>query len=291
MVKYCFVVLHYLTIEDTIACVNSIKSLKINCDQVSIVIVDNASSNGTGKVISEKYKKERNISVILNCENEGFSRGNNIGCEYAKEWINPDFYIVLNNDVVIEQLDFCNRIRKEYEEYKFDVLGPDVYNKSLDIHQNPLMETVPTLKEVSRTILFNQIIYNLYPISVPVMYFLKRREKRIKSIKLYKHRQEGVVLQGACLIFSKKYVNDKKKVFYPETFLYYEEALLQLWNNMHGYKSVYSPEISVLHNESSSTRVDNKHTIKRWYNGANNIILSASVYLNELKKYTEENRT
>ena len=291
MVKYCFVVLHYLTIEDTIACVNSIKSLKINCDQVSIVIVDNASSNGTGKVISEKYKKERNISVILNCENEGFSRGNNIGCEYAKEWINPDFYIVLNNDVVIEQLDFCNRIRKEYEEYKFDVLGPDVYNKSLDIHQNPLMETVPTLKEVSRTILFNQIIYNLYPISVPVMYFLKRREKRIKSNNLYKHRQEGVVLQGACLIFSKKYVNDKNKVFYPETFLYYEEALLQLWNNMHGYKSVYSPEISVLHNESSSTRVDNKHTIKRWYNGANNIILSASVYLNELKKYTEENRT
>lgn len=290
MVKYCFIILHYLTIEDTIACVNSIKSLKINCDQVSIVIVDNASSNGTGKVISEKYKKERNISVILNCVNEGFSRGNNIGCEYAKEWINPDFYIVLNNDVVIEQLDFCNRIRKEYEEYKFDVLGPDVYNKSLDIHQNPLMETVPTLKEVSRTILFNQIIYNLYPISVPVMYFLKRREKRIKSIKLYKHRQEGVVLQGACLIFSKKYVNDKKKVFYPETFLYYEEALLQLWNNMHGYKSVYSPEISVLHNESSSTRVDNKHTIKRWYNGANNIILAASVYLNELKKYTEENR-
>lgn len=291
MVKYCFVVLHYLTIEDTIACVNSIKSLKINCDQVSIVIVDNASSNGSGKVISEKYKKERNISVILNCVNEGFSRGNNIGCEYAKEWCDPDFYIVLNNDVVIEQLDFCNRIRKEYEEYKFDVLGPDVYNKSLDIHQNPLMETVPTLKEVSRTILFNQIIYNLYPISVPVMYFLKRREKRIKSINLYKHRQEGVVLQGACLIFSKKYVNDKNKVFYPETFLYYEEALLQLWNNMHGYKSVYSPEISVLHNESSSTRVDNKHTIKRWYNGANNIILSASVYLNELKKYTEENRT
>ena len=290
MVKYCFIILHYLTIEDTIACVNSIKSLEIYCEQVSIVIVDNASSNGTGKVISEKYKKERNISVILNCVNEGFSRGNNIGCEYAKEWSDPDFYVVLNNDVVIEQLDFCNRIRKEYEEYKFDVLGPDVYNKSLDIHQNPLMETVPTLKEVSRTILFNQIIYNLYPISVPVMYFLKRREKRIKSINLYKHRQEGVVLQGACLIFSKKYVNDKKKVFYPETFLYYEEALLQLWNNMHGYKSVYSPEISVLHNESSSTRVDNKHTIKRWYNGANNIILSASVYLNELKKYTEENR-
>ena len=284
MVKYCFIILHYLTIEDTIACVNSIKSLEINCEQVSIVIVDNASSNGTGKVISEKYKNERNISVILNCVNEGFSRGNNIGCEYAKEWINPDFYIVLNNDVVIEQLDFCNRIRKEYEEYKFDVLGPDVYNKSLDIHQNPLMETVPTLKEVSRTILFNQIIYNLYPISVPVMYFLKRREKRIKSINLYKHRQEGVVLQGACLIFSKKYVNDKNKVFYPETFLYYEEALLQLWNNMHGYKSVYSPEIRVLHNESSSTRVDNKHTIKRWYNGANNIILAASVYLNELNQ-------
>ena len=79
-------------------------------------------------------------------------------------------------------------------------------------------------------------------------------------------------------------------MFYPETFLYYEEALLQLWNNMHGYKSVYSPEIRVLHNESSSTRVDNKHTIKRWYHGANNIILAASVYLNELKKYTEENR-
>ena len=62
MVKYCFIILHYLTIEDTIACVNSIKSLEINCEQVSIVIVDNASSNGTGKVISEKYKNERNTN-------------------------------------------------------------------------------------------------------------------------------------------------------------------------------------------------------------------------------------
>lgn len=53
--------------------------------KVSIVIVDNASANGTGRELQQLYQGAENIYVILNPENLGFARGNNVGFEFAKK--------------------------------------------------------------------------------------------------------------------------------------------------------------------------------------------------------------
>ena len=62
--KIVFLILHYYTIDDTIKCVNSIKS-NIDADNYEIVIVDNASPNDTGKELEELYKDNDKIHVLI----------------------------------------------------------------------------------------------------------------------------------------------------------------------------------------------------------------------------------
>jgi len=52
--KFTFVVLHYITIEDTTECVDSILT-NIKYDNYNIIIIDNGSPNDTGKLLADKY--------------------------------------------------------------------------------------------------------------------------------------------------------------------------------------------------------------------------------------------
>lgn len=287
MIKYCFIILHYITVEDTVKCVESIKSLNITEDEISVVIVDNASPNTSGQELEGIYKDDISVSVLINDNNEGFSRGNNIGCEYAREYINPDYYIVLNNDIVIEQKDFCKFIHNLYKTYNFDVLGPDIYSTKRNIHQNPIMNEIPNITRVNMTILVNKLMCILYPISIPLMYAIKNRDSKDCKNSNYNIEQENIGLHGACLIMTSRYIEKKKKVFYPETFMYYEEALMMIWNLNNNCKSLYSPLIKVIHNESNATHAKNSNTIGKWYKGANYIIDAAKIYREEYKKYFE----
>lgn len=88
--------MHYQALNETLVCVNSI--LKLYKD-VNIVIVDNSSPNNSGNKIKNLFLDCSNIKVIINDENKGFARGNNVGYKYAKEH-GADFIIQVNNDTI-----------------------------------------------------------------------------------------------------------------------------------------------------------------------------------------------
>ena len=52
-----FIILNYCSTEVTVQCVESIEK-NINYQNYSIVIVDNGSTNNSGKILEEKYGKE-----------------------------------------------------------------------------------------------------------------------------------------------------------------------------------------------------------------------------------------
>ena len=79
--KTGFVILHYMTADDTINCVESIKE---KCFDYEIVIVDNASPNGSGKILETKYSKESKINVLTLEKNIGFDCGNNAGINFLR---------------------------------------------------------------------------------------------------------------------------------------------------------------------------------------------------------------
>lgn len=254
----CYIILHYQVEEETVNCVNQLSKIH---GEHQIIIVDNCSPNGSGKSLGQKYAGEKDIDVILNSQNEGFAKGNNLGCTYAREKYNPDFYVVMNNDIEIPQNDFQELINLIYQETKFDVLGPDIYSTSERIHQSPKSLSRTTL-EGSERLLKKYERRNKSRIIVPLRCYLKKIPllKKAKNLAGKKNarckygiRHINVPLHGSCVIFSGHYMQQRKEAFFPDTFFYYEMEILDYECQKEGYKEVYDPTLKVLHHQNVST--------------------------------------
>lgn len=283
MIEVCFVILHYNTLEVTRRCIASIQRMK-DQDKIAIVIVDNASPDGSGRVLDNQYRESARVKVILKETNDGFSAGNNEGCAIAMAEWNPEFLVVANNDIEFCQTDFVKKISQEYERRSFDVLGPDIYDPVTDKHQSPISVNPPKMKRVNRTILLNQCALGLYPIVYPMVkkYFgcHIHEEQAVRPLEY----QENVCLMGACFIFSKKYVMEKAVLFSPETKFYYEEFILTLWCRRHGRKIVYQPELQVWHQAGKATETIANCLKEQIRFLMENILNAAKVYRNYLRE-------
>jgi len=276
-----FVILHYQNINDTLDCVQSILELNLN-RSVRIVVVDNASPNGTGTKLADFFGDNRSVKVLCRTTNDGFSKANNEGIEWAKKAWNPDFYVVSNNDVIFEQEDFLKKIVESYNNYGFDVLGPDIYVPSYDSHQNPMEMDPPTLSQVTLTIIKNTILSLLMP------FYYKRIDRRHDkgrkaSSENYQSFCRDVCLKGACMIYSRKYVDEKGKVFLPETFFYYEEFIQTVYCRKNNKVIIYNPDIKVIHKDGASLSRDSKAMYFRSKYIVSNTQKAAKVYRDYLK--------
>lgn len=273
----CFVILHYNTIKETRNCVSSIMALE-HADSCKIVIVDNASPNQTGRLLEKEYRFDERVDVILRDQNDGFSAGNNAGCAYAINKWDPDFLVVANNDIEFCQNDFISRIWKAYNENAFAVLGPDIYAPVRGVHQSPIGGQPPGKNRVRLTILLNQLMLWLYPVVHPVM---KRYYRRMENSVLaynYKIYQENVCLMGACMVYSREYMNARNKIFDPETIFYYEEYIQTVWCLRNNKKIVYKPDIVVYHMEGKATKSVDGQEKERIRFRMRNTLQAAKVY-------------
>lgn len=281
----CFVILHYNTIEDTRRCVASVKGLD-GQEDIRIVIVDNASCNKTGQLLSDAYADDANITVILRTLNGGFSAGNNEGCQYAIERWQPDFLVVANNDIVFGQKDFVTLLKNEYAKKPYAVLGPDIYVPHKEIHQSPLSADIPTKRQVNRTIFLNRLMLLLYPLVYPAMRKYYAALSGAATLEQYDTDQENVCLMGACLVFTKDYYSRRDKIFLPETKFYYEENIMTLWCRCNHQRVIYRPRLRVQHMEGKATQTIDVSLRERIRFRMENIVSSAKIYQKFLREMT-----
>ena len=268
--KACFVILHYITINDTINCVKSIHDT-VDYDDYSIVIVDNGSPNQTGAELEKLYKDTPDVHVILQKENLGFAKGNNIGYAYAKHEEHADLMIVINSDTIIKDRDFIHKIIKSHENNHFSVLGPDIITP-FDEHQNPFRNRMLTKKQVKNRIRNKTIFWWYYNLKKKIKLFRKinllenlfeKKSKNQRSGIDSAVLQEGIVLQGAAVIYAADYIRNEDSAFLPDTFMYGEEDLLACRCAKKHYKMVYDPSIRILHLYGGSTKKACKNTLDK----------------------------
>lgn len=72
----------------------TLASIEAQTVPAEIVVVDNASSDGTGEMLAERFPR---VTVVRNSENLGFGRAVNRGAAEAK---NADVVVLVNNDAV-----------------------------------------------------------------------------------------------------------------------------------------------------------------------------------------------
>jgi GT2 family glycosyltransferase len=82
--------------EGTIPCLESLFQYTPK-EEFELVLVDNASMDGTPEYLRSVVEGHDNVKLILNAENKGYAGGNNDGLRAAS----GDFIILLNNDTLM----------------------------------------------------------------------------------------------------------------------------------------------------------------------------------------------
>ncbi|MGQ7945249.1 glycosyltransferase family 2 protein [Flavobacterium sp. WC2509] len=98
-------------------CLNSVLNSSI---PISIIVVDNCSTDGTAEFIKSNFPQ---VSLIDQKENLGFGRANNIGISLAlKE--SSDYVFLLNQDAFIEKDTIEKLIKVSQENIEYGILSP-----------------------------------------------------------------------------------------------------------------------------------------------------------------------
>ena len=300
MRRFSFVILNYHTSHDSIKCIQSILKLSFDGINISVIIVDNGSSKEELALLYDFCNKVKKIkSIILEMhENVGFSKANNAGYKYAKDNEAPDFIVISNSDIIIEQKDFINQIYRLYEIEQFSVLGPDVYVPRKKLHQSPVLgrkvadrifveseikrckEKIRLLEEKRSQGKKSAIIDGR---TLPIAKNIIKNAAMKVLHKGYTRQYTGEYLHGAFIICSSRFIEKYDKCFEPEVFLYGEEDLLLHKCLMNGDIVLYSPEIKVLHYSGGTSFGKPDTSIEKQIFYWNNELKSKEVLLNQFK--------
>lgn len=259
--KFGFLILHYQVLNETIACVESIKKNISKDFEYHILIVDNHSPNQSGVQLNTLYDSDPLCTVLLLNENKGFSGGNNEGFQYLKKKLQCDFICMMNNDTEILQKDFMESVLAEYQKSNFAVLGPEIILKDNTICSYPkkilkLAELDADRKRVKKLLVKNRLFiesihFFCYKYIGKLIHWEKIKYK-YREMPIPDSRMEYVRLHGCFLIFSPVYIH----VFDGldnRTFFYGEEDVLFVRLIRNHMKSVYQPDIKVYHAEEAAT--------------------------------------
>lgn len=261
---YSFVVLHFGDVSVTNRCIASIAQLD-DIDRVAIVLVDNETSKPlSGRVEMDDFESVPVPVYLLHAEGDGgFSDANNVGYAFAREELHSRVIAVCNNDIELCAAGFLEQIDLAAEK-GFDVLGPCVIHADSKMRQSPLDQGDRKRDDVSRTIGLNKWALRFFPLFYPLIYLQDKHDREIQSREwqdrlssgepIVDEPKENVVLMGACIIFMPGFVCKEKKAFAPSTHFYYEEYILYHRCMSKGYKILYCPDFSVLHESGKSTK-------------------------------------
>lgn len=267
MFKLSFIILHYVALDETKEAVNSIfQKIDLSTSEYAIVIVDNASPNGSGKLLENEYRPYTNVFVIINEENKGFSAGHNCGFKFAKSKLCSRYIVLMNNDILILSNNFYSQIESDYKKYRFAVLGPRVYiNDNENGMSNPAnIEDYKSARlKIKRwdcriLLFFNALGIDIYYARLrrwlpdKVRALLKERKSGTKDIEYYSQPHENVLLHGCFWIFSPLYINHFDGLD-EVTFMYHEEIILYRKVKSNNMKMVYDPDIKIFHGDHIST--------------------------------------
>ena len=109
--EFAVVILNFNKRDDVLNAIASV--LDSNIDDVSIVVVDNNSSDGSVDAIRNSYPE---VPLVANTENLGVSGGRNSGWRYALKHFDFEYVLFLDDDAMLSA-DYLYTVRETYREY------------------------------------------------------------------------------------------------------------------------------------------------------------------------------
>jgi GT2 family glycosyltransferase len=250
--KIGFVFTNFNNAKITLQAVDSIvkNTAAIKSIEVSVVIVDNASSEFDASQLRLAFSDEPHVHLIINKQNVGYFDGLNIGIDYLNNRV-PDvkLHIIGNNDLIFS-LEFFEKVIEGKVMSSNDlVICPDIINLN-GLHQNPHV-----FQEISR---FRELVWDLYysnyALARLVLFLSQITSSFTKRKDQTNYKKSGYILRGfgACYILTPTFFRYFKRLWSP-SFLDNEEFFLCAQLRSVNKSCFYNADISVFHHDKAST--------------------------------------
>ena len=228
-----------------------------------IIVVDNASSDGSIEMLKEKFP---DVKLFANEKNIGFGAANNIGFENAK----GKYFLIINPDVIVKEDTFLKMI--EFMEANKDVgmAGCKVLNPDGTL-QLACRRSFP-----GPWTSFTKVtgLSRLFPKS---KLFAKYNLTYLDENKSY----EVDAISGS-FMFMRREVYEKIGGFDTQFFMYGEDLDLCYRTQKAGYKVFYFPETEIIHYKGESTKRSGIDETKKFYEAMQLFVkkhLSSSIFV------------
>lgn len=204
----------------TLDCLASLS--KISHRNYRIVVVDNASSDGSVEAIREKY---RDVIVLEQKTNLRFAGGNNVGMRYALEH-GAELVCLLNNDTTVDEQFLTHLVRRIESDKSIGMVAPKIY-----YHDHP-----------------NRIWFAGGEIS---MWTGTMKHTGIRELDTgrYDTSKEIDYATGCCML-TRREVVERVGMLDESFFIYTEDADWSMRVRRAGYSVVYEPQAKIWHKVS-----------------------------------------
>lgn len=227
------VILNYKKSHLTIQCLETLyKKYKeeFDRDQFEVIVVDNGSGKEELELLKEKIKssKYKNIKILTNSENVGFSKGCNIGAREAK----GKLLLFLNNDTLIKDSGISDMVSYMSDHPKVDIMGGKLTNSD-------------TSDQASVGKFYTPLNAFLLLVGLQRFGFLGKNPTNISEVDWVK---------GGCLMVKNKVFVDLSG-FDENIFMYIEDMEFCYRARQKGYLVFFYPHVTIEHvDQGSSSR-------------------------------------
>lgn len=220
--KLSIIILSFNTEKMTLSCVNSLLTQykkEIEAEYLEIIVVDNASSDST----ISSLEKIREIKLMKNSDNYGFSKGNNLGARIAK----GKYLLFLNSDVQVKDKGFLDMTNFMDQNPKAGIIGGRLSNSDGSDQ-----------KSSGNFYTFINLLVSLFGGD----FLIRKSPKKIEKVDW---------VSGASLMIRKDLFN-KLGGFDEKYFMYIEDMDLCFGAKKLGFNTYFFPHIKLVHKELGS---------------------------------------
>ncbi|MEO6725248.1 MAG: glycosyltransferase family 2 protein [Blastocatellia bacterium] len=206
-------------------CLHSLRALSYS--NLRIVVVDNASSDGTEAMVRDEFPDFPFIQTGSNC---GYTGGNNRGIEYALEQ-GADYVLLLNPDTVLANPNFIDEMVAYLEAHpRVGIAGPRVFFREAGVVQNTVLFPPGLWRSI-----VHWVRYRINP------RFAERSGGEVV---------DASVLNGVCVLLRAECLR-QTGLLDENIFMYIEDADLDYRARRYGWRVQYLPIDSVIHQQKA----------------------------------------
>lgn len=210
--------------------------------EFEVIVVDNASSDGSAEMVRDKYPQVR---LIENADNVGFAAANN----QAYAVTESEFFLLLNPDTILRPLSVAQLVAAMEADQRCGIVAPKLLWPSGSIQ--PSVSRFPTLA--------NELVDAL---------FLSKLVRRGQAGFYVPTDEVGSLIEcarGACLLVRRQAVPFCDKILDERYFMFSEEVDLCKSVRDNGWSVLYEPRAEVVHIGSGSTSLAPKEMLAEMY--------------------------